>query len=286
MEGDGLREVDHPHAWRVRDDDRRGPLDVPDGLHRAVVRRRIGRPDGPVTDLALIEDQYVQGGTYRRWAADLGDVAGIPFASSNHSLTDRLRLVVLTDPQSKLVSSGDANAARSALAAFDKGAADLSNLEATRRTGDLFLEKYNAPDARLSYESVLKRAPDDAEALLGLAQVEEFEGKPSALATARRALAANPKLSGAHAFVARLQLEAEAWDSATVSARLALAADSANIAAWSVLGATAWLRGDSAAFRAARTAATAIQPQPAEFYANLAEAAVRQRRYAEAAINF
>ena len=108
-----------------------------------------------------------------------------------------------------LLSSGDAGAARAALAAFDAGAADSANLDATRRTGNLFLEKYNAPDARLSYESVLKRAPNDAEALLGLAQVEEFEGKPTALTTARKALASNPRLVGALAFVARMQLEAE-----------------------------------------------------------------------------
>lgn len=181
-----------------------------------------------------------------------------------------------------LLSTGNASAARSALAAFDAGAADKTNLEATRRTGDLFLEKYNAPDARLSYESVLARAPNDAEALLGLAQVEEFEGKPSALATARRAIAAKPDFARAHAYVSRMQLEAEEWDSATVSARRALAADSLSIDAWSVLGATAWLRGDSSAFRTAHAAATRLQPQPSEFFAALAEAAVRQRRYAEA----
>jgi tetratricopeptide (TPR) repeat protein len=181
-----------------------------------------------------------------------------------------------------LLSSGDASAARAALAAFDAGAADSTNLDATRRTGNLFLDKYNAPDARLSYESVLKRAPNDAEALFGLAQVEEFEGKPSALATARKALAINPRLVGALAFVARMQLEAEQWDSATVSARRALAVDSSSMAAWSVLGAIGWLSGDSASFRSARAAATAIQPRPSDFYAELAEAAVRTRRYAEA----
>lgn len=181
-----------------------------------------------------------------------------------------------------LLSTGDAGAARAALAAFDVGSADSANLEATRRTGSLFLEKYNAPDARSSYESVLKRAPNDAEALLGLAQVEEFEGKPTALATAHKALAANPRLVGALAFVARMQLEAEQWDSATASARRALSIDSTAIAAWSVVGAIGWLSGDSATFRSARAAATALQPRPADFYAELAEAAVRTRRYAEA----
>ncbi len=181
-----------------------------------------------------------------------------------------------------LLSVGDASAARAALAAFDAGAKDTRNLEATRRAGDLLLEKYNAPDARLSFESVLTRAPNDAAALLGLAQVEEFEGKPSALATARRALAADARLTGALVFIARTQLEAEQWDSATVNARRALAIDSTAIPAWSILGATAWLSGDSSTFKSALAAATALQPRPSEFYAELAEASVRQRRYAEA----
>lgn len=181
-----------------------------------------------------------------------------------------------------ILSAGDASAARAALAAFDAGAADSNNLEATRRTGDLFLDKYNAPDARLSFESVLARAPDDADALFGLARVEEFEGKPSAMATARRALAINPKLTKALVFVARMQLESELYDSATVGARRALAVDSTSVPAWGVLGAVAWLTGDSATFRATQTTVRRLQPQPSEFYAELAEAAVRQRRYAEA----
>lgn len=181
-----------------------------------------------------------------------------------------------------ILSAGDASAARAALAAFDAGAADGINIEATRRTGDLFLDKYNAPDARLSFESVLARFPDDAEALFGLAQVEEFEGKPTALATARRALAINPKLTDALVFVARMQLESEQYDSATAGARRALAVDSTSVPAWGVLGAVAWLTGDSATFRATQATVRALQPQPSEFYAELAEAAVRQRRYAEA----
>ncbi len=181
-----------------------------------------------------------------------------------------------------LLSAGNPEAARRALAAFDAGAADGTNLEAIRRAGDLFLEKYNAPDARQSYEAVLAKAPADAEALLGLAQVEEFEGKPTALATLRRALEANPRLVEAVALVARMQLEAETYDSATTTAQRAIALDATSLRAWSVLGATAWLTGDSATYQRALAAATALQPRPVAFFAELAEAAVRQRRYAEA----
>jgi tetratricopeptide (TPR) repeat protein len=183
-----------------------------------------------------------------------------------------------------LLGNGNAGAIRSALAAFDRAvAADSGNLEAQRRIGALFLEKYNAPEARASYELVLKRSPNDAEALLGLARVEEFEGKGTAMITARKALSAAPTHSEALAYVARLHLDAEAFDSANALAERAVRADSTRMDGWSVLGASAWLTGDSTTYRRARGAATALQSQPSQFFAALAEAAVRQRRYAEAA---
>lgn len=182
-----------------------------------------------------------------------------------------------------LLGNGNAGAIRSALAAFDRAvAADSSNADALRRIGQLFLDKYNAPEARASFEVLLKRAPNDAEALLGMAQVEEFEGKGTTMQTARRALAAAPAHARALAYTARLYLDAEAFDSATALAERAVGSDSTNLQAWSVLGAVAWLTGDSTTYRRALRSATALQPRPADFYTALAEAAVRQRRYAEA----
>ncbi len=181
-----------------------------------------------------------------------------------------------------LLGTGNAGAVRAALSAFDRAVkADSSNLDAQRRIGALFLDKYNAPEARASYEAVLKRAPNDVDALLGLAQVEEFEGKGTALVTARRALAIAPQHAGVLAYVARLHLDAETFDSARTTAQRAIAADSGSIDAWSVLGAHAWLSGDSSTYRRALQAATALQPQPSAFYTALAEAAGRQRRYSE-----
>lgn len=182
-----------------------------------------------------------------------------------------------------LLGNGNAGAVRAALSAFDRAVAtDSSNLDAQRRIGQLFLDKYNAPEARASFEAVLRRAPNDAEALLGLAQVEEFEGKGTAMVTARKALAAAPTHPQVLAYVARLHLDAEAFDSAATIAGRAVTVDSTAFGGWSVLGATAWLTGDSAVYRRALRAVTALQLQPADFYTALAEAAVRQRRYAEA----
>ncbi len=195
-------------------------------------------------------------------------------SSDQHAAAGRAYVVLM---------SGDAPAARRALAAFDAAAAaDSTNLDALRRAGDLFLEKYNAPDARTSYETVLRRAPHDARALLGIARIEDFEGKGTALATVRRSLTSNPALTDALVLVARMQLDAEMYDSASVFARRALAIDSASMPGWSLLGATAWLTGDSITFTQARAAAMRLQARPSDFYTELAEAAVRQRRYADA----
>lgn len=182
-----------------------------------------------------------------------------------------------------LLGVGDAEAVRAALRAFDRAVAlDSGNIDAIRRSGALFLEKYNAPEARASYELALKRAPDDAAALLGLARVEEFEGKGTPMTTARRSLSADPKRAETLAYIARLQLDAEAFDSARSYAERAIAVDSTEMAGWGVLGATAWIVGDSTTYRRALRAATALEPAPSAFHLALAEAAVRQRRYAEA----
>jgi tetratricopeptide (TPR) repeat protein len=177
--------------------------------------------------------------------------------------------------------NGSAADATAALSAFDAAtAADSTNLDAQRRTGELFLARHGNEDSRSSYNAVLRRAPDDARALLGLARVEDYEGKGSALATVRRSLAADPNLADALSFAARLHLESERYDSARVYAARALASDSSSLDAWSLLGATAWMTGDSATFKRARAAATVLQPRPAQFYTELAEASIRQRRYA------
>ncbi len=178
---------------------------------------------------------------------------------------------------------GDARAVRDALRVFDTAvAADPRNLDPRIRIGDLFLEKYNAPEARDSYGTVLARDSTNARALLGMARVLEFEGSSDALGLVRRAATADPTLTDAQVLLARFHLEAEQFDSATVAAHRALAIDSVRVAPWAILGAGAWLTGDSATYARARAAATRIDPSAARFDLEVAEAAVRNRRYTDA----
>ncbi|MDZ4673557.1 MAG: tetratricopeptide repeat protein [Gemmatimonadota bacterium] len=177
----------------------------------------------------------------------------------------------------------ESQAPRLALAAFDgAAAADPTNVEARLRAADLLIDRYNAPDAKSSYEEVLAIDPENARALLGMARVLSFENNPGATEVVRKAVAANPALVPGLLFLARMHLEAESYDSAAAVAGKALAVDSTALAAWGVMGAVAWLGGDSTGWRQARAEAARVHPAPADFYSELAEAAARHRRYAAA----
>jgi len=199
-------------------------------------------------------------------------------SASGWSSTDR----VAAGRAYLLQTRGNAGAVRSALAAFDAAyAADPNNFDARLRAGELFLDKYNWPDAKTSFEEVLRKAPDNARALLGLSRVASFSGDGPATPLLRKSLEKNPSLVPAHLALARLHLSAEAYDSATMAVRAALAVDSSSIGAWSLLGAIAWLQRDQNQFVQVREAVKRLNPRPAEFYAELAEAAVGHRRYAD-----
>lgn len=181
-----------------------------------------------------------------------------------------------------LLGRRDARSARQALAAFDAAlAADPTLLDARVRAGELLLDKYNAPDAKSSFGDVLAIDEKHARALLGMARVQEFEGAPEAMSSVRQSLASNPALTPALLMLARLHLDAEAYDSAGFEADRALAVDSSSIEAWALRAAVGFFTGDQAVFDASQRAAEAINPRPAVFFAALAEMAVRHRRYAD-----
>lgn len=182
-----------------------------------------------------------------------------------------------------VLGEDDPEAARAALRAFDAAvAADSGAIEPQLRSGDLFLDHYNAPDAEASFLAVLARSPQNARALLGLARVQQFQGNPQAFQTVRRSLAANPSLAPALVLLGELELDSEAHDSAAAAGRRALEVDSTDLGGWALLGTAAQLTGDSAGYAAARSGAGRFHPRPARFYALMADWMARHRRYADA----
>ncbi len=173
---------------------------------------------------------------------------------------------------------------KDALAAFDRAiAADSNLIDAHLRLGRLFLEKYQGPDARAAFREALRRDPGNPRALVGLAEVALFEGDRESYRMFEQVIKDAPTVARAHAMVARMELDAEQPGSALTAADRALERDSTQLDAWAIKASAALLAGDSAGFRRTETAVTAWHRAPAGFYATIAEAVARQRRYGLAA---
>ncbi|MGH7562471.1 MAG: tetratricopeptide repeat protein, partial [Gemmatimonadales bacterium] len=184
----------------------------------------------------------------------------------------------------RILGESDPQRFKDALDALDRAvAADSGLLEAHVRLGDLFLEKYQAPEARDAYGHALRRDSGHARARLGMARLLLFEGSSAVGPAAVAARNVRPELSGAHALLARLALDAEQYDSATAHATRAIALDSLDLEAWGLLAASAVLRDDTASVAALGASVRKLHGRPALFFATIAEALARNRRYADAA---
>ncbi|MDF1505008.1 tetratricopeptide repeat protein, partial [Roseisolibacter sp. H3M3-2] len=182
------------------------------------------------------------------------------------------------------LSVTDPQRVRAALRAYAAGAAaDPRDPEAKLREGALFLEKFNAPEARASFEAVLKADPRNAGALVGMARVRQFDGAPGAAALADSALKANPRHVPALLLLAASYLEAEDYGRADSAVARALAVDSTGPDALTLAAAIRYLRGDQAGFESTRRRVLARAPRHAPLYATLADLAAKHRQYSAAA---
>ena len=172
---------------------------------------------------------------------------------------------------------------RDALRAFDEAKAkDPSSLVPGIRAGELFLEKYNSPDANQSFQEVLAVNPNHPEALLGLARVMSFDGSPEAMELTKKALEVNPRFVPAQAFFAEQLLGIEDYQGARREAEAALAVNPVSLDALPILAAAELLSGNEAAFRSASVRALARNPKNAAFYNKLSDISVNNRLYKEA----
>src|SRR5687768_16055060 len=175
---------------------------------------------------------------------------------------------------------------KDALRAYDAAiAADSGNVDARIELGEMFLEKYNAPDARQMFAGVLRENSSQPRALLGMARVLSFDGVPGADSLVRRSLAVNSRLVEARLMLARLRLDSEDYDTAEREVARALETDPGSPVAHALMAASRYMRDDRRGFEEASRRALERDPRSVILHTTLAEIASRNRRY-QAAVDF
>ena len=170
-----------------------------------------------------------------------------------------------------------------ALRAYDEALAlDPGSLEPRIRIGELFLEKYNGPEADAAMKDVLQRNPNHPRALLGLARAMEFNGAVGLMDQVDKALEQNENLVEARIFKARLLLKVENHEEARNELGKALEVNPSSLEALSVLAASHYLRGETEEYDRIRDQVTALSPTYAELYNDIADLSVESRKYLEA----
>jgi tetratricopeptide (TPR) repeat protein len=100
--------------------------------------------------------------------------------------------------------------------------ANPKNADYRVRYGNLFYERFNAPEAQKLYQEALEIDPKNARAILGLAQLLADNYDPKVNEYATKALEADPKLFEAHELMAKAALEDDNHQKAEAEADAAL----------------------------------------------------------------
>src|SRR5687767_14749252 len=183
----------------------------------------------------------------------------------------------------RYLGADDPQLFKDALRAYDAAiAADSGNVEARVELGEMFLEKYNSPDARQMFAGVLRENPSQPRALLGMARVLAFDGTPGADSLVGRSLAVNARLAEARLMLARLRLDSEDYDAAEREAAAALETDPGSPVAHALIAASRYMRDDRKGFDEASRRALERDARSVILHTTLAEIASRNRRYQEA----
>ena len=150
--------------------------------------------------------------------------------------------------------------------------------------GEMLIEKHALVDAERSFAEALRMDPRHPEALVGAARVaiNRNYDREAAVALIERALAENPRHAPALALRAELELDAGAFPEVrtTVAALLQTNPQSRD-ASW-INAALEHLLGNPTGYARERERWLAQTPHNARFFALVAEALVRHRRYEDA----
>src|SRR5205085_7555653 len=107
--------------------------------------------------------------------------------------------------------------------------------------------RYNGAEADRAYADILRRWPNNARAMLGVAEVRRFLGDGNPVAAAESSVVLDPSLAQAHVVLARFHLEGGDFDGALREAARALVLDPKSPGGLGVKAAIAFLRNDNAA---------------------------------------
>jgi Tfp pilus assembly protein PilF len=162
--------------------------------------------------------------------------------------------------------------------------ADARATDANLDWGWMLLDKHAASEAETSFRAVLKVDADHPDAHVGLARVALVERYDAAAAAAEvaRALAVNPRHAGALAVRAELALDREDLAAAAADVARLRRTNPVDPGAARVAAAAALLLDDAPAYARERDRHLAAHAHDGQFFAFVADALVRQRRYDEA----
>lgn len=163
----------------------------------------------------------------------------------------------------------------------ERAGADPAAIETS--WGQLFLEKYNRPEAQKSFQAALKSDPAWAPAHAGLARVLQDDDPPAAAESAKRAIEIDPQLADPHLLLAALHLDEDRRDDARAELDKVLATNPSNLEAHAMLAGMAYVQDDRATFEKEVAATLAINPVYGEVYRIAAEQAASHYRFEEAA---
>jgi Flp pilus assembly protein TadD len=150
--------------------------------------------------------------------------------------------------------------------------------------GELFLEKYNKPEAVKSFQAALKVDQGNSVAILGLAEAIADDDPPHALSLAGQALEINASYVDAHVFVARLAVDRGHRDEARESLEKALGVNPSSLEAHALLAALAYVDDKDSEFQTEVDKVLAIAPTYSEVYRVVGEEAAHNYRFDEAVL--
>jgi cellulose synthase operon protein C len=148
--------------------------------------------------------------------------------------------------------------------------------------GNLFLEKYNPAVAATVFADVLKVNPHHPRALLGIALSSGEEQGSQVQELLKQVLEINPNMEEAHVVLARVALEAEAFEECEREVQRSLKTNPKSLQALTLKAVLSYARGREEESEEQTREVLSINPHYGEIYLRFANFCVTQRLYQQA----